>query len=46
MDTDFIIYIKTAHTYSAIAKDVKTRFDNSNFELDRPVPKRKQQKVI
>ena len=31
----FIVYIKT----SDVAKDVETRFDTSNFELDRPLPK-------
>ena len=36
IDTDsFIIYIKTG-IYSHIAKDVETRFDTSNDELDRP----------
>ena len=27
------------------AEDVKTRFDNSNHELDRPLPKGKHKKV-
>ena len=41
MDTDsFIIYIKT-EGYSEIAKGVGTRFDTSNYELDRPFPKEK-----
>ena len=35
MDTDnFIVYIKTEDTYSDIAKDVETRSDTSNYELD------------
>ena len=24
--------------YSVVAKDVETRFDTSNYELDRPLP--------
>ena len=41
MDTDsFIVYIKTYDIYKDIAEDVKTRFDTSNYELDRPFPKR------
>ena len=40
MHTDsFIVYIKTEDINSDIAKDVETRFDTSNFELDRPFPK-------
>ena len=38
MDTDEI--------YKEIAEDVKNRFDTSNYELDRPFPKWKNQKVI
>ena len=39
MDTNiFIVYIKTVDIYSDIAKDVETRFDTSNYELDRPLP--------
>ena len=42
MDTDsFIIYIKTEGIYSEIGKGVGTRFDTSNYELDRPFPKEK-----
>ena len=29
-----------------IAEDVETRFDTSNYELDRPLPKEKNKKVI
>ena len=36
MDTDsFIIYVKTEGIYKDIAEDVETKFDTSNFELDR-----------
>ena len=47
MDTEsFIVYIKTDDIYDFIAEDVETRFDISNYELDRPLPKRKNDKVI
>ena len=47
MDTDsFIVYIKTDDIYKDIAEDVKTRFDTSNYELDRPLQKGKNKKVI
>ena len=43
MDTDsFIVYIKTDDIY----KDIETRFDTSNYELDRLLPKGKNKKVI
>ena len=47
MDTDsFIVYIKTDDIYKDTAEDVKTRFDTSNYELGRPLPKEKYEKVI
>ena len=47
IDTDsFIAYIKTDEIYIDIEEDVETRFDTSNYELDRPLPKRKNKKVI
>ena len=47
MDTDsFIVYIKTEGIYVNIVKDVETRFDTSNYELDRSLPKIKNKKVI
>ena len=47
MDTDsFIVHVKTESIYKGIAKDVEKRFDTSNFELDRPLPKGKNKKVI
>ena len=39
MDTDIIVHIKTTTIYKDIAEDVETRFDTSNYELDRPLPK-------
>ena len=47
MDTDsFTVYIKTDVIYKDFSEDVETRFDTSNYELDRPVPKGKNKKVI
>ena len=40
MDTDsFTVYIRTDDIYKDIIKDVETRFDTSNNELERPMPK-------
>ena len=42
MNTDsFIVYTKKDDTYKDILKDVETRFDSSNSELDRPSLKEK-----
>ena len=47
IDTDiFIIYIKIEDTYSDIATDVETRFDTSNYDLDRPLTKGKNNKLM
>ena len=47
MDIDhFTVYIKTGVIYKDIAKDVQTRFDTSNYELNRPLPRGRNQKVI
>ena len=46
MDTDsFIVHVKTDDIYKDIP-DVKTRSDTSIFELDRPLPKEKNKKVV
>ena len=46
-DTDrFSVYIKTDDIHKDIAEDVETRFDTSNYELDRSLPKGKNKKVI
>ena len=38
MDTDsFIVHVKTDDIYKDIAEDVETRFDTSNFEIERPL---------
>ena len=42
MDTDsFTVHVKTDDTYKDIVKDVETRFDTSNFEIDKPLWKEK-----
>ena len=47
MDTDsFIVYIKTDDIYKNIAEDVETRFDTSNYQLNRPLSKGKNKKLI
>ena len=47
MDTgSIIVYIKTDDIYKDIAEDVETRFDTSNYGLDRLLPKGKNKKVI
>ena len=47
MDTDsFIVYIKTNDIYKDIAQDVETRFGTSTYELNRPLPKEKNKKVV
>ena len=47
MDTDsFIVHVKTDNIYKDVAEDVETIFDTSNFELDKPLPKGKNKKVI
>ena len=41
MDTDcFIVFIRTDDISNDIAEDIEIRFDTSNYELDRPLPKR------
>ena len=39
-------YMKTNDIYKGIAEDVKTRFDTLNYEVDRPLPKRKNKQMI
>ena len=42
----FIVHVKTDDIYKDIAEDVEARFDTSNFEIERPVPKVKNKKLI
>ena len=47
MYTDsFIVYAQTDNICKDIAEDVETRFDTSNYELDRPLPKGKNKNAI
>ena len=47
MDTgSFIVYVRADDIYKDIAEDIEIRFDTSNYELDRPLPKRKSKKII
>ena len=47
MDTDsFIVHVKTEYSYKDIAEDIETRVGTSYFELDRPLPKGKNKKVV
>ena len=49
IDTDVVYFnvdIKTDDIYVDIAEDFETRYDTSNYELHRPVPKGKNKKVI
>ena len=47
MDTDSLIMnIKTKDFYKDIAQDAEERFDTSNYDVDKPLPKGKNQKVI
>ena len=34
----FIVNVETDDIYKDITEDVKTRFDTSNYEIDRPLP--------
>ena len=44
MDADsFNVHTKTEDIYNDIAEDVETRFGISNFELDRPLLKGKNE---
>ena len=47
MDTDSLIMnVKTKDFYKDIAQDVEERFDTSNYDVDRPLPKGKNKEVI
>ena len=46
MDTDnFTVYVKTDNIYKDILENAKTRFDTSNYELDKPLPKGKNEVI-
>ena len=47
MDTDsFMVDLKAYDIYKGIEKDVEIRFDTSNHELERALPKGRNKKVI
>ena len=48
MDTDrtFVMNIKTNDFYRYITNDVESRFDTSNYEVNRPLPTGKNKKII
>ena len=47
MDMDsFIMNIKTNYFYKDITNDVENRFGTSNYEVNRPLPTRKNKKII
>ena len=47
MHTDsFIVSIKTDDIYKDLAEDSGKRFDTSNYELEKPLPKGKNKNVI
>ena len=46
MDTDsLIVHVKTDDTYKDMAEDVKTRFEITNYETDRPTGKNKNRQT-
>ena len=47
MDTgSFIVNINTEDFYEDIANDAEKRFDTSNYEVNRPLPKGRNKNVI
>ena len=42
----FLAHVKTDNIYKDIAEDVETRFDTSNYEINKPFPKGKNKNVI
>ena len=47
MDTNnFYVYKKAGDIYKDVAEDAETRSDTSNYKLDRPLPKERNDEVI
>ena len=47
METNcFTVHVKADDIYKSIREDVETRYDTSNYELNRPLPKENNKKVI
>ena len=41
MESDsFIVYVETGDIQKDVAKDVETRFEISNYELEKPLPEK------
>ena len=38
----FMVHVKAKYIYKDIAEDVETRFDTSNYEFEKPLPKGKK----
>ena len=46
MDTDsFLVYVKTDDIFKDIPEDIETRFDPSNYDLDRSLTNGKSKKL-
>ena len=47
MDTDsFIVHVKTDEIHKDIVEGIESKFTISNFEIDIPLPKGKNKKII
>ena len=47
MDTDsFVMNVKTNDLYRDVTNDMESRFDTSNYEVNRPLPTGKKKKII
>ena len=47
MDRDIsVVYVKIDDIYKEIAEDLSVRCDTSNYEMNRPLPKGKDTKLI
>ena len=47
MDTErFTVHVKASNVPKDISEDVETRFYTSNSEIDRPIPKGKNKKLM
>ena len=45
MDTEnLVVFIKAGGLYEYITEDVETRFDISNYDFERPLPKEQNKK--
>ena len=46
MHTDnFLVYVKAEDIHADIGQDIETRFDTSNYDVQRPLPISKNKKV-